>query len=97
MCAHTCVHTMGIQVLRKPVKDIRFPGSRITGSCKLPDVCWELLSHPLQVLQLFLTIEPSLQLVNVIILLLVLPILSSDIFFYSNMFLIFRILLRLAT
>lgn len=46
--AHICVHTMGIQVLRKPVEDIRFPGSRIAGSCKLPDVCWELDSDPLQ-------------------------------------------------
>lgn len=96
VCAHICVHTMGIRVLRKPVEDIRFPGSRIAGSCKQPDVCWELDSDPLHVLQAFLTIESSLQLVNVIILFLVLPILSSYVFFYLNMFLIFRILLRLA-
>ena len=42
-------------------KCVRFPGTGITDSCKLPCGCWELNQVPLKEQPMVLTAEPSLQ------------------------------------
>ena len=60
-CMYVCVHVYFWRTLGhfwRREEDIGGPGA--TGSCELPDWCWELNSGLLQEQQVFLTAEDSL-------------------------------------
>jgi hypothetical protein len=55
---------LGCLVVNKARRDILFPGVGVTNGCEPPFGSGNLSLHPLQVLQVLLTAEPSLQLLK---------------------------------
>lgn len=61
MCMHVCLCTACMQCLWRRGKSLRFSGTGVSGSCKLPCACWESNLGLLEEQPVFVSAEPVLQ------------------------------------